>query len=65
VEFKKEEFIERETEIASYLVSGLSIYKIAQKTGLGKKIIHAHIKNMMRKLKVENMKSLIEILKQN
>lgn len=65
MEFKNEELIEREIEIAGYLLNKMSLNKIEQKTGLKKKILEAHIKNMMRKLKVENMKSLIEILKQN
>jgi DNA-binding NarL/FixJ family response regulator len=64
MEFKHEELVEREIEIASYLVQNFSINHIAKTTGLTNKIIVAHIKNMMQKLKAGNMEALIKALKE-
>jgi DNA-binding NarL/FixJ family response regulator len=51
MEFKHEELIEREIEIAGYLVLGFSLKHIAETTGLSKRLLVTHIKNMMEKLK--------------
>lgn len=64
MEFKNDELVEREIEIGSYLIQNFSIKQIAEKTGLSKKILTAHISNMMIKLKVESTKALITLLKQ-
>lgn len=62
MEFKKEELVEREIEIGSYLLEEFSIRQISGKTGLQKKIIEAHIKNMMRKLMANDVEELKKIL---
>jgi DNA-binding NarL/FixJ family response regulator len=64
MEFKNEELVEREIEIGDYLLQNFSLKQIAEKTGLSKKILAAHISNMMIKLKVENTEALITLLKQ-
>jgi DNA-binding CsgD family transcriptional regulator len=58
MEFKKEVFATRELEISNYLMQHLSLKKICEKTGLSKKIIAAHIRNMMKKLEAEDLASL-------
>lgn len=63
MEFKQEEFVEREIEIAGYLVQDFSIKNISDKTGLRKKLLMAHIRNMMEKLKAEDVAALIKLLK--
>lgn len=63
MEFKHEELVEREIEIAGYLLNDVSLRHIEKNTGLSKKHLDAHIKNMMEKLKAENMEELIELLK--
>ena len=63
MEFKQEELVEREIEIAGYLVQDLSMMQIAEKTGLSKKLLVAHVKNMMEKLKAEDISALIRLLK--
>ena len=62
MEFKKEELVDREKEIGSYLLQGLHTKHISEKTGLGKKTITAHIRNMMKKLKASNEAELISQL---
>jgi DNA-binding NarL/FixJ family response regulator len=62
MEFKNEELVEREIEIAGYLLNNFSLRQISEKTGLSKKHLEAHIKNMMEKLKVEDMEELIKLL---
>ena len=62
MEFKHEELIEREIEIAAYLLQNFSVRQIANQLTVSKKIIEAHIRNMMRKLNVANMKDLIKLL---
>jgi len=63
MEFKQEELVEREIEIAGYLVQNFSLKHICDKTGLNKKLLAAHIRNMMKKLKVEDMTALVRLLK--
>ncbi|HXL54825.1 MAG TPA: hypothetical protein VN958_01125 [Chitinophagaceae bacterium] len=48
MEFKQEELIEREIEIAGYLLQNFSIKLICEKTSLSKKHLSAHISNMMK-----------------
>ena len=64
MEFKQEELVEREIEIACYLFQDFSLNQVAEKTGLNKKILTAHLRNMMQKLKVADMDELIQFLKQ-
>ena len=63
MEFKQEELVEREVEIAGYLQQDFSLKQIAEKTGIGKKLLAAHVRNMMEKLKAEDLSALIRLLK--
>ena len=63
MEFKEEELIEREIEIARLLIQNISLKQIAEITGLSKKLLTAHIKNMMQKMKANDIKALIKSLK--
>ena len=63
MEFKQEELVEREIEIAGYLMQDFSLKHISETTGLSKKLLVAHIRNMMEKLKAEDMHALIKLLK--
>lgn len=63
MEFKNEELVEREIEIAGYLINNFSLKYISETTGLSKKLLVAHIRNMMEKLKTENVAALIKVLK--
>jgi DNA-binding NarL/FixJ family response regulator len=62
MEFKNEELVEREIEIAGYLINGFSLKYISHATGLSKKLLAAHLRNMMKKLKADGMTELIKTL---
>lgn len=64
MEFKQEELVERELEIANYLTRDFSLSSIAAETGLNKRIVTAHIRNMMKKLKVIDIDELRKLLEQ-
>jgi DNA-binding NarL/FixJ family response regulator len=64
MEFKQEELVEREIEIACYLFQGFSLTMIAEITGMNNKILAAHLRNMMKKLQAINMSELIQLLKE-
>ncbi len=64
MEFKNEELIEREMEIAEHLVQDFSLNQIAEITGINKKLLIVHMRNMMKKLNAENMPTLIKTLKE-
>ena len=51
-------------EIAEYLVQDFSLNHIAETTGINKKLVMVHIRNMMKKLNAENMSTLIKVLKE-
>lgn len=63
MEFKQEELVEREIEIAAYLLQGFSLKMISEKTGLSLKHLAAHFSNMRIKLKAKDMQELAELLK--
>lgn len=63
MEFKHEELVEREIEIGNYLLNGFSLRLISEKTGLSKKHLDAHIKNMREKLKAKDMEDFLKLLK--
>jgi DNA-binding CsgD family transcriptional regulator len=63
MQFRHEKLIEREIEIAQYMLQGDTLTEISLKTGLSKRHVAAHIKNMITKLKVENAEALIKLLK--
>ncbi len=61
--FKQEELIEREIEIAAYLLQDFSLRQIADQLAVNKIIIKAHIRNMMQKLNAESIEDLIQLIK--
>ncbi len=63
MEFKNDDLIGREIEIAGLLMQQYSLNQISQRTELSRNILVAHIKNMMQKLNAENIESLIQLLK--
>ncbi len=63
MEFKQEELIEREIQIAGYLVQDFSLNHISETTGLSRRILVAHLKNMMKKLQARDKSALIKLLK--
>jgi len=64
MEFKHEELIEREIEIASYLKLNFSLNHVAERTGLSKKMLMAHLRNMMKKLRAADMDELKKLIKE-
>ena len=62
MEFKNNELIGREIEIAGLLMQRYSLNQISKRTGISKKILAAHIHNLMQKLKAEDLESLIQLL---
>ncbi len=63
MEFKQEELVEREIEIAAYLLRDFSLRQIADQLAVNKIIIKAHIRNMMQKLNAESIEDLIQSIK--
>ena len=63
MEFKSEQLVEREIEIAGYLLNNFSLRHIEKKTGLSKKHLDAHIRNMIEKLQVGDIAALKKTLK--
>jgi DNA-binding CsgD family transcriptional regulator len=63
MEFKQEALVEREIEIAALLMQDFSLSQIAGQLAVNKKIIKAHIRNMMQKLNAENIEDLIQSVK--
>jgi DNA-binding CsgD family transcriptional regulator len=59
MEFKQEALVEREIEIAAFLLQDFSPEQIADYLAINKKIIKAHIRNMMQKLNAKNIEELI------
>lgn len=64
MEFKHEELVEREVIIARLLVKGFSAKEISDQTGMGKRIVAAHIRNMKVKLQAKDLMLLIRALQQ-
>ncbi len=62
MEFKQETLVEREIEIAAYLLQLISLKLMGEKTGLSKKLLCAHVRNMMEKLKVDSTTELLKVL---
>lgn len=63
MQFVNEELVDREIEIAGYLLQSLSLKQISEKTSLSKKHIVAHIKNMREKLGPDNTIMLMKIFR--
>ena len=53
----------REMEIAGYLKDKQSLKKMEEKTGLSKKILKAHIRNMMKKLKAHDPDKITQMFR--
>jgi DNA-binding NarL/FixJ family response regulator len=64
MEFEKEGLIQREIDIATYLLKHFSLKKIAGELAVSQIIIIAHVRNMMQKLHAKNMEDLIRLLKE-
>ncbi len=62
MEFKQEALVEREIEIAAFLLQDFSPEQIADYLAVNKKIIKAHIRNMMQKLNAENIDDLLQLI---
>lgn len=60
--FKNAVFTTREIEIGRYLTDKHSLKEIGQITGLSKKILKAHIRNMMKKLKTNDPDELKKMI---
>ncbi len=65
MEFKQEALVEREIEIAAFLLQDFSLSQIAGHLAVNKEIIKAHIRNMMQKINTENIEDLIQSIKAN
>lgn len=63
--FKNESLIDREIEIAHYLLQNFSAKQIAEKTSLSKKHLAAHIANMKEKLNANNNTALLKLLEKS
>ena len=53
----------REIEISGYLKEKKSLREIEQKTGLSKKILTAHLRNMMKKLRVNDPEDILQMIR--
>ena len=62
--FKHEELVEREVIVARLLVQGHSAKEISEQTGMGKRIVAAHIRNMKVKLQAKDLTSLVKALQE-
>lgn len=63
MKFKHEALVDREIEIAACLLKDCSLKSMSDKTGLCRKILTAHIRNMMEKLKAEDTAGLKKLLR--
>ena len=63
IEFVEEELVSREIELASYMLQSYSLDKMAAETGLSKKHLAVHIRNMKKKLGSYNVAILKTIFK--
>jgi DNA-binding CsgD family transcriptional regulator len=51
-------------EIATCLLMDFSLSKISARLAVSKKIITAHVRNMMQKLHAKNIEQLVQLLKE-
>ncbi len=63
-EFRYEELVENELIIGSLLAQGYSLRAISEKTGMSKRIVSTHIRNMKVKLQVKDMGEMRKLLLQ-
>ena len=64
MEFKQGEMVDREVEIAGLLLCDFTLNQMVEKTHLNKKILTAHLRNMMEKLQAADMDKLRQLLKE-
>lgn len=62
MEFKSDILVDRELEIAYYFRHAFSMERIVEKTGMNRRILQGHVKNMREKLHAEDTASLIKII---
>ena len=62
MEFRYEELVENEHIIGSLLAQGYSLRAISEKTGMSKRIVSTHIRNMKVKLQVKDMGEMRKLL---
>lgn len=63
MEFKYEELVENELLIGRLLIQGLTVKAIAETTGMSKRIVTTHIRNMKVKLQASELTELRSVLK--
>jgi DNA-binding NarL/FixJ family response regulator len=64
-EFRYEELVENELIIGSLLAQGYSLRDISEKTGMSKRIVSTHIRNMKVKLQVKDIGEMRKLLLQS
>lgn len=64
MEFKSEQLVDNEIQIAKFLMESFSLREIEKKTGISRRHLDAHIKNMMKKLKANDTAGLIKLIKE-
>jgi DNA-binding NarL/FixJ family response regulator len=62
MEFRYEELVENELIIGSLLAQGLSLNAISEKTGMSKRIVSVHVRNMKVKLQTAGLADLRRLL---
>jgi DNA-binding NarL/FixJ family response regulator len=62
MEFRYEELVENELIIGSLLAQGLSLKTISEKTGISKRIVSVHVRNMKVKLHTADLSQLRQLL---
>jgi len=65
MEFQPDKLTEREVEIASLLLRGFSTGQIAERIGIRKRLVDAHISNMREKLNADDTILLLKVLKEH
>ncbi len=64
MEFKSEQLIKNDIQIEKFLMESFSLKEIEKKTGISRRHLDAHIKNMMKKLKTNDTAGLIKLIKE-
>jgi DNA-binding NarL/FixJ family response regulator len=62
MEFRYEELVENEKVIGRLLVQGLTVKAIAAETGISKRVVTTHIRNMKVKLQATDLADLRHLL---
>ena len=64
MEFRYEELVENEKTIGQLLLQGLTAKTIADQTGMNRRVVNTHIRNMKVKLHAKDIYQLRQQLKQ-